>query len=82
MPEQEQQADLQLDMRGESCPYPAMHTLDTLADMPSGQLLEVITDCPASWRNIPTEIQRRAHTLARQPIQSGREYIFLIRAWA
>lgn len=80
MPEQELQADLQLDLRGESCPYPAMHTLDTLADMQSGQLLEVITDCPASLRNIPTEIRRRDHALAQHPVQSGREYIFLIRA--
>lgn len=35
------QPDLSLDLRGEHCPYNAIATLEALADMTAGQMLEV-----------------------------------------
>lgn len=49
------EADFTLDLRGESCPYPVIYTLEALEGMNKGELLQVITDCPGSFRNVPEE---------------------------
>jgi len=69
-----------LDLRGESCPYPVIYTLETLEGMEAGQLLHVITDCPSSFRNVPEEVQRRGYRFARDPVKNGREFLFYIVA--
>ncbi|GAB2779664.1 hypothetical protein GCM10027040_02090 [Halomonas shantousis] len=74
----ELKADFTLDLRGESCPYPVIYTLETLADMPKGQLLQVITDCPGSFRNVPEEALRRGYKFAQEPIRNGQENLFFI----
>lgn len=70
--------DFTLDLRGESCPYPVIYTLDTLKDMPEGKLLQVITDCPSSFRNIPEEVVRRGYKMAKDPIRNGGEIFFYV----
>jgi len=72
--------DFTLDLRGESCPYPVIYTLETLEGMKKGQLLHVITDCPSSFRNVPEEALRRGYVFARDPVQNGQEYLFYIIA--
>jgi TusA-related sulfurtransferase len=73
-------ADLEMDLRGESCPYPLMHTIEALEQMESGKLLKVITDCPSSFRNIPAEVAKR-NLHAPVPAQKiGTEYVFYIYA--
>lgn len=72
--------DIDLDLRGESCPFPLMHTMDALANATKGQLLKVTTDCPSSFRNIPAEIKKRQFTFAQEPEKIGAEYIFYIYA--
>ncbi|CAI6024100.1 sulfurtransferase-like selenium metabolism protein YedF [Cohnella sp. JJ-181] len=73
-------ADYTLDIRGESCPYPVIYTLETLKDMSRGQLLQVIVDCPAAYRNVPEEVVKHGYELAREPEKNGRDMIFLIKA--
>lgn len=73
-------ADFTLDLRGESCPYPVIYTLETLRDLQKGQLLQVITDCPSSFRNVPEEVVKHGYTLEQEPIKNGQEFLFYIRA--
>ncbi len=74
------QADFTLDLRGESCPYPVIYTLEALADMHKGQLLQVITDCPGSFRNVPEEAVAHGYQLAQDAVKHGQEYFFYIYA--
>jgi tRNA 2-thiouridine synthesizing protein A len=45
----------QLDVRGEICPYPMMHTVQALKKLPAGEILEVITDHAPALETIPTQ---------------------------
>ncbi|WP_152399856.1 sulfurtransferase-like selenium metabolism protein YedF [Paenibacillus cellulositrophicus] len=72
--------DFTLDLRGESCPYPIIYTLETLRDLKKGQLLQVITDCPSSFRNVPEEVVKHGYTLEQDPVRNGQEFLFYIRA--
>lgn len=72
--------DFTLDLRGESCPYPVIYTLETLRDLKKGQLLQVITDCPSSFRNVPEEVVKHGYTLEQDAVRNGQEFLFYIRA--
>ncbi|WP_188631963.1 sulfurtransferase-like selenium metabolism protein YedF [Lentibacillus kapialis] len=72
------QADFTLDLRGESCPYPVIYTLDTLEGLEGGKLLKIITDCPASFRNVPEETVKRGYQLADFPIKNGQDILFYV----
>nr|WP_188735178.1 sulfurtransferase-like selenium metabolism protein YedF [Oceanobacillus neutriphilus] len=72
------QVDYTLDLRGESCPYPVIYSLDALKDMNKGELLQIITDCPSSFRNIPEEVVKHGYELAANPVKNGQEYLFYI----
>jgi TusA-related sulfurtransferase len=50
-----------LDVRGESCPYPELYTLDAINNLESGKILEVIADCPQSFINVPESATRHGH---------------------
>ncbi len=72
--------DYTLDLRGESCPYPVIYTLETLQGMKKGELLQVIADCPAAFRNVPEEVVKHGYILEQDPVKNGKELLFLIRA--
>lgn len=74
------EADFTLDLRGESCPYPVVYTLEALEGMSKGELLQVITDCPGSFRNVPEEALAHGYTFAQAPVKNGQEYLFYIYA--
>lgn len=74
------EADFTLDLRGESCPYPVIYTLEALEGMDEGELLLVITDCPASFRNVPEEALKHGYTFAKEPVKNGQEFLFYIYA--
>lgn len=77
---QQIQTDYTLDLRGESCPYPVIYTLDALQELETGQLLKIITDCPSSFRNVPEETTKRGYQMEREPIKDGQEILFYIYA--
>ncbi len=78
--EETKQADFTLDLRGESCPYPVIYTLETLQGMNKGELLQVITDCPGSFRNVPEEAIAHGYVFAQEPVKNRQEYLFYIYA--
>lgn len=51
----------QLDMTGEPCPYPAVATLEAMPALKSGEILEVISDCPQSINNIPIDAKNHGY---------------------
>lgn len=49
---------MQLDVRGEICPYPMMKAVEAMKRLPKGEILEVITDHAPALETIPTQAAR------------------------
>lgn len=71
--------DFQVDLRGESCPYPVIHTLEALAQMQEGQTVEIISDCPQAYRNIPDEAVAVGSRLLTEPVREGAQMSFFVQ---
>ncbi len=71
-------ADKKLDCVGLFCPIPVFDTTEAIEDMDDGEILEVITDDPASVQDIPRWAKRRGHQLLRYE-DAGDYYQFLIK---
>ncbi|AWB44964.1 SirA family protein [Paenibacillus sp. CAA11] len=71
--------DLTLDLRGESCPYPVIYTLETLQEMKKGETLQVISDCSSAFRNVPEEVVKHGYTMAQEPVKNGPEFSLFIQ---
>lgn len=67
-----------LNLQGESCPYPAMATLEALPQLKSGEILEVLCDCPQSINSIPHDSKARGFEVLSIE-QDGPILRFLIR---
>lgn len=72
--------DFRLDLCGESCPYPVIHTLEALQRLDRGDLIEIVTDCPQAYRNIPDEAVAAGSRLVGEPVREGARMYFLIEA--
>ena len=46
---------MQIDVRGEMCPYPAMKAREALKKLPAGERLELITDHAPALSTVPWE---------------------------
>ncbi|GAA1129503.1 sulfurtransferase-like selenium metabolism protein YedF [Citricoccus alkalitolerans] len=68
-----------LDLRGESCPYPVIHTLEALHGIKPGEILQVQTDCPQAYRNIPDDATAAGHELMADPSREGAVMTFTFR---
>ena len=64
-------ADRVLDLRGETCPYPPIYTVQEMADMKPGEVLEVIVDHPPAVTNVPKEVLKRGHRMLGEPVRHG-----------
>lgn len=53
--------NFRLDLQGEPCPYPAVRTLEVLPELKSGEILEVLSDCPQSINNIPIDAKNHGY---------------------
>ncbi|EAI7154759.1 sulfurtransferase-like selenium metabolism protein YedF [Campylobacter jejuni] len=67
-----------LNLQGEACPYPAIATLDVLPKLKSGEILEVLCDCPQSINSIPQDTKNRGFKVLEID-QSGPTLRFLIQ---
>lgn len=67
-----------LDLQGEPCPYPAVRTLEVLPELKSGEVLEVISDCPQSINNIPVDAKSHGYEVLEVE-QIGATIRYLIR---
>jgi TusA-related sulfurtransferase len=67
-----------LDVRGESCPYPELYTLDAIKKLEPGKILEVIADCPQSFINVPESATRHGHKVL-STVKDGSNLYFYIQ---
>lgn len=67
-----------LDVRGESCPYPELYTLDAIKNLEQGKILEVIADCPQSFINVPESAIRHGHKVL-STVKDGSNLYFYIQ---
>ncbi|EJB5888619.1 sulfurtransferase-like selenium metabolism protein YedF [Campylobacter coli] len=67
-----------LNLEGEACPYPAIATLDALSQLKSGEILEVLCDCPQSINSIPQDVKNRGFKILEID-QNGPTLRFLIQ---
>lgn len=70
--------DFRLDMQGEPCPYPAMATLEAMADLNDGEVLEIVSDCPQSINNIPVDARNHGYEVL-DVTQDGPTLRYLLR---
>lgn len=70
--------EFEVDLCGESCPYPVIRTLEAIDALVPGTLLEVTTDCPQSFRNIPDEAVAYGSRMVGDPVREGARMSFLI----
>jgi tRNA 2-thiouridine synthesizing protein A len=71
-------ADQVLDATGLKCPMPVLRARRALKAMPSGALLEVAADDPASAKDFPAFCEMSGDTLEETAEEAG-TYIFRIR---
>lgn len=71
--------DYVLDLRGEPCPYPLVYSLNILAQMQPGEVLEVIADCPQSFRTVPEEAAKKGYIVLREPVREGPTIRFFLK---
>ncbi len=67
-----------LDCRGFFCPVPVANTREEIDKLEPGQILQVVTDDPASFEDIPRWAKRLGHTLLDK-WREGDNFYFIIR---
>ncbi|MGP1449811.1 MAG: sulfurtransferase-like selenium metabolism protein YedF [Wolinella sp.] len=67
-----------LNIQGEACPMPAVATLEVLPQMKSGEVLEVLCDCPQAINSIPHDAKNRGFVVLLVE-QDGPTLRFLIK---
>ena len=68
----------ELDTRGLNCPLPILKTKKALADLPSGDLLRVISTDPGSMRDFKAFARQTGHELVEQT-SDEREFVHVLR---
>ena len=68
-----------VDLRGYRCPMPALKLRARLKGMPSGHVVEVLTDDPLAGLDIPTLCREAGHILLSQEPRDGDEIRFVVR---
>jgi TusA-related sulfurtransferase len=71
---------MELDVRGEICPYPMMKTVEVLRRLPEGEVLEVLTDHPPALESIPFYTSRLGYRCAIEECGPGQWRIRITRA--
>ena len=68
----------ELDTRGLNCPLPILKAKKALAEMPSGQLLKVVSTDPGSVRDFQAFARQTGNELVEQTSPPG-EFIHILR---
>jgi TusA-related sulfurtransferase len=71
-------ADRQIDCTGLFCPMPIVKTREAMTHMTVGQVLEMLSDDPASDPDMRTWARNTGHELL-QVTRSGAVYCFVVR---
>ncbi|WP_269320346.1 MULTISPECIES: sulfurtransferase TusA family protein [unclassified Bacillus (in: firmicutes)] len=56
-----------------------MYALDALKTMKIGEVLQVIADCPQSFRSVPEEAVKHGYQLMAEPEKYGQDIYFYIK---
>lgn len=72
------QGDVQLDVRGLSCPMPLLKAKLALNDMAQGQLLSVVATDPGSERDFEVFARQSGHALLSSD-RRGDEFHYLLK---
>ena len=72
------QVDRRLDCLGMFCPMPIVKTRDAVREMTMGQILEMLSDDPASDPDMKSWARRTGHDLVAVT-KDGSVYRFLVR---
>lgn len=67
----------QLDVRGEACPLPVIYMRNKFKEMKNGEVLEIITDFPASKDNIKRAASKAGHEILNVSEESGNFKIYI-----
>jgi tRNA 2-thiouridine synthesizing protein A len=78
-PRGEIRADRELNCRGMACPLPILYTRETLALMPSGEVLMVVASDPGSAVDFEEFSRRNHHIELVAHHDAGGDHIFWIR---
>jgi TusA-related sulfurtransferase len=70
---------MRLDVRGEVCPYPMLRTVETLAELPADEELEVLTDHAPALATIPWQAAKRGYRVDAREIGGGEWLLSLSR---
>jgi len=70
--------DKSIDTRGLNCPLPILKAKKALAELVSGQVLEVISTDPGSLRDFQAFTKQTGHSLLHQST-SGSDHIHVLR---
>jgi TusA-related sulfurtransferase len=68
----------ELDTRGLNCPLPILKAKKALTDMPSGQLLKVVSTDPGSMRDFQAFARQTGNDLVEQT-EVGGEYVHVLK---
>ncbi len=68
----------ELDVRGHSCPYPAIQTMKKLKEMKPGEVLKVIASDKGAKRDIPTVAKKQNAEIVKID-EKENELVFYIR---
>jgi len=66
-----------LDCRGDACPLPLLKTKKTMADMASGEILEVIGTDPGSKHDLPSWAARTGNSYLGEKEEGDLFYFYL-----
>ena len=66
-----------LDCRGDACPLPLLKTKKTMADMASGEILEVIGTDPGSKQDLPSWASRTGNSYLGEKEEGDLFYFYL-----
>ena len=72
------QVDREVDARGLNCPLPILRPKKALTDLPSGQVLKVMSTDPGSKRDFEAFARQTGHELLRVDEQD-RQWSFFLR---
>lgn len=70
--------DREVDARGLNCPLPILRAKKALTDLPSGQVLKVMSTDPGSKRDFEAFARQTGHELLRTD-ETGREWTFWLK---
>jgi tRNA 2-thiouridine synthesizing protein A len=72
-------AAVDLDLRGEVCPYTFLKTKLALEEMALGTLLRVVVDNEASVQDVPRSLRDRGHAVVEVVAIGPREWAITVR---